>query len=168
MSGTNRTETEETEIVTCHAPDDEILTFAPMLFKDLHEVYYIEQSVFSYHWTYPNFQSSVAQEDYGCVLRNASGKMLGYFIAMDVVGEMHLLKIAVAEACQGKGYGRLLLNRAVGLARELEMDSMLLEVRPSNGPAVALYKNTGFKTIGIRKGYYIDTKEDALVMRLEL
>ncbi len=148
--------------------DEEVLIFAPMLFKDLHEVYYIEQSVFSYHWTYPNLQSSVAHKNCGCVLRNASGKMLGYFIAMDVVDEMHLLKIAVAEEFHGKGYGRLLMNRAIEIARELKMDSMLLEVRPTNNAAVALYKNTGFETIGVRKGYYIDTKEDALVMRLEL
>lgn len=152
----------------CQAADGEMLTFAPMLFKDLHEVYYIEQSVFSYHWTYPNFQSSVAQENLGCVLRNAAGKMLGYFVAMDVVDELHLLKIAVAQEYQGKGYGRLLMDRVIGLARELKMDSMLLEVRPSNESAVAMYRNTGFKTIGVRKGYYVDTKEDALVMRLPL
>ena len=47
-------------------------------------------------------------------------------------------------------------------------ESMILEVRPTNDPAVALYKNTGFQTIGVRKGYYADTREDALVMRLVL
>ena len=94
--------------------------------------------------------------------------MIGYFIAMEAVDEMHLLKIAVAEEFQGKGYGRLLMDRVVDFARELEMESMILEVRPTNNPAVALYKNTGFQTIGVRKGYYADTREDALVMRLVL
>ena len=94
--------------------------------------------------------------------------MLGYFIAMEAVDEMHLLKIAVAGEWQGRGYGRMLMDKAIEIARELDMQSMILEVRPTNEPAVALYKNTGFKTIGVRKGYYVDTKEDALVMRLDL
>ncbi len=166
MSATERTETGPA--FSGEENDVEIFTFEPMLFKDLHEVYYIEQSVFSYHWTYPNFQSSVAVNDQGWVLRNEAGKMLGYFIAMEAVDEMHLLKIAVAEEWQGQGYGRMLMDKAIEIARELDMQSMILEVRPTNEPAVALYKNTGFKTIGVRKGYYVDTKEDALVMRLDL
>ncbi len=149
-------------------PAEEILTFRPMVFHDLHEVYYIEQSVFSYHWTYQNFQSSVANENIGVVLRNAAGKMVGYFVCMEVLDEMHLLKIAVAGDMHGKGYGRILMDKAVALAREREMAFMFLEVRPSNTPAVALYKNTGFKTVGVRKGYYADNHENALVMRLDL
>ena len=68
-----------------------------MVFHDLHEVYYIEQSVFSYHWTYQNYQSSVANENIGVVLRNAAGKMVGYFVCMEVLDEMHLLKIAARD-----------------------------------------------------------------------
>ena len=166
MSDSQRTE--ENGTLRNDAKDDEIFTFEPMLIKDLHEVYYIEQSVFSYHWTYRNFLSSVAAKDQCWVLRDESGKMLGYFISMEVVDEMHLLKIAVGQEYQGRGYGRMLMEKAVGVARELDMKSMILEVRPTNGPAVALYEKTGFTTIGIRKGYYVDTKEDALVMRLEL
>lgn len=146
----------------------ETLTFAPMLIKDLHEVYYIEQDVFSYHWNYRNFLSSVAQEDDGWVLRNEEGKLVGYFILMEMVDEMHLLKIAVDRHFHGQGYGRLLMDKAIEVAREAEMESVLLEVRPTNEPAVELYKKSGFKTIGVRKGYYVDTKEDALVMRLML
>ena len=146
----------------------ELLKFEPMLIKDLHEVYYIEQSVFSYHWNYRNFLSSVAQEDDGWVMRNEAGKLIGYFILQEIVDEMHLLKIAVDENFHGQGYGRLLMDKAVEVAREAEMESVLLEVRSSNEPAVGLYRKTGFATIGVRKGYYVDPKEDALVMRLML
>ena len=153
-------------------PDDgktvETLTFAPMLIKDLHEVYFIEQSVFSYHWNYRNFLSSVAQENDGWVMRNEAGKLIGYFILMEIVDEMHLLKIAVDGNFHGQGYGRLLMDKVVEVAREAEMESVLLEVSPTNEPAVGLYRKTGFETIGVRKGYYVDTKEDALVMRLML
>ncbi len=164
--------TGEAERTPAIRPDEgetvETLTFAPMLMKDLHEVYFIEQSVFSYHWTYPNFQSSVAHEDDGWVMRNEQGKLVGYFILQEIVDEMHLLKIAVDGNLHGQGYGRLLMDKAIEVAREAKMESVLLEVRPSNEPAVGMYEKTGFKTIGVRKGYYVDTKEDALVMRLML
>ena len=163
---------EEGKITSPVQPDDsktvELLTFEPMLIKDLHEVYFIEQSVFSYHWNYRNFMSSVAQEDDGWVMRNEAGKLIGYFILQEIVDEMHLLKIAVDRNFHGQGYGRLLMDKAVEVAREAEMESVLLEVRSSNEPAVELYKKTGFATIGVRKGYYVDPKEDALVMRLML
>ena len=146
----------------------EMLKFEPMLIKDLHEVYFIEQSVFSYHWNYRNFMSSVAQEDDGWVMRNETGKLIGYFILQEIVDEMHLLKIAVDENFHGQGYGRLLMDKAVEVAREAEMESVLLEVRSTSEPAVGLYRKTGFATIGVRKGYYVDPKEDALVMRLML
>lgn len=148
--------------------EGDVLTFSPMQIEDLHEVYYIEQSVFSYHWNYNNFLSSVAQKDDGWVLRNREGKLIGYFILMEIIDEMHLLKIAVDEHFHGQGYGRRLMDKAVDIAKVAGMDSVLLEVRPSNEPAVELYKKTGFATIGVRKGYYVDTKEDALVMRLML
>jgi len=65
-----------------------------MQLKDLHDVYYIEQRVFPYHWTYRNFESSIAIENRGIVLRDGNGTMIGYFIALDIVDEMELLKIA--------------------------------------------------------------------------
>lgn len=148
------------------ASDD--LVFSPMQLKDLHDVYYIEQRVFPYHWTYRNFESSIAIENRGIVLRDGNGTMIGYFIALDIVDEMELLKIAVGKEFQGKGYGRILMDKVLELARLLEMESVFLEVRESNVPAIGLYKATGFKTVGIRPGYYVQPKEDALLMKLKL
>ncbi|MGN0918204.1 MAG: ribosomal protein S18-alanine N-acetyltransferase [Oxalobacter sp.] len=148
--------------------DDRDLVFSPMQLKDLHDVYYIEQEVFPYHWTYRNFESSIATENQGIVLRNSEGILIGYFIALDIVDEMELLKIAVGKTFQGKGYGRILMDKVLELARLLEMESVFLEVRESNAPAIGLYKATGFKTVGIRPGYYVQPKEDALLMKLKL
>lgn len=148
--------------------DDRDLVFSPMRLKDLHDVYYIEQEVFPYHWTYRNFESSIATENQGIVLRNSEGILIGYFIALDIVDEMELLKIAVGKTFQGKGYGRILMDKVLELARLLEMESVFLEVRESNAPAIGLYKATGFKTVGIRPGYYVQPKEDALLMKLKL
>ncbi len=146
----------------------ENLVFAPMLLKDLYDVYAIEQDVFPYHWTYRNLESSIATENRGIVLRDGYGTLIGYFIALDIVDEMELLKIAVGKPFQGKGYGRILMDKVVELARLLEMESVFLEVRESNTPAIGLYRKMGFKTVGIRPGYYVQPKEDAFLMKLKL
>lgn len=143
------------------------IVFSPMLMKDIHDVYAIEQSVFPYHWTLRNLESSLASENMGIVLRDATGKLIGYFITLDIVDELELLKIAVGKSFQGKGYGRLLMDKVIELARHLEMNAVFLEVRESNKPAIELYKATGFKTIGIRPGYYVQPKENALLMKLD-
>ena len=144
------------------------IVFSPMLMKDLHDVYDIEQSVFPYHWTLRNLEGSLASENMGIVLRDISGKLIGYFITLDIVDELELLKIAVGKEFQGKGYGRLLMEKVIELAEHLEMSSIFLEVRESNIPAIELYKKTGFKTIGIRPGYYVQPKEDALLMKMDV
>ena len=97
--------------------------------------------------------------------------LLGYFLLMAVVDEAHLLNVAVGAALQGQGLGRFLLNQAVACARGLGMESMLLEVRPSNLRALDIYQRYGFSQIGRRKGYYPadnQQREDAIVMRLDI
>jgi ribosomal-protein-alanine N-acetyltransferase len=79
--------------------------------------------------------------------------------------------LAVAEKFQGAGLGARLLHNAMGLARQAGMDSLLLEVRPSNARALGLYQHFGFQRIGIRRAYYpasSGAREDALVMRRTL
>jgi ribosomal-protein-alanine N-acetyltransferase len=82
-----------------------------------------------------------------------------------------LLNVAVAQEWQGQGLGRFLLNQSVACSRGLGMESMLLEVRPSNTRALELYERYGFEQIGRRKGYYpagSQQREDAIVMRYTL
>jgi len=77
----------------------------------------------------------------------------------------------VRRDLHGQGVGRKLVDYAIELAREMKMESMLLEVRPSNERALEIYRQYGFVQIGRRKNYYDapnKTREDALVMRLEL
>jgi ribosomal-protein-alanine N-acetyltransferase len=90
---------------------------------------------------------------------------------MYAVDEAHLLDVAVAAERQGEGIGRWLLDKATSRAREQGMQSMLLEVRPSNERAQQVYLRYGFTEIGRRRGYYPaqeGQREDAIVMRLEL
>jgi len=81
---------------------------------------------------------------------------------------MHLLKIAVAPEWRSRGIGRWLLNECMREEAEKGIAQILLEVRPSNTPALAMYNRMGFWQIGKRPNYYPDTREDALVLSFNL
>jgi ribosomal-protein-alanine N-acetyltransferase len=147
------------------------LHLAPMTMADVDEVFGVELSVYPHPWTRGNFADSLASGYLGRVLRDDGGKLLGYFLLMGAVHEAHLLNVAVRAERQGEGLGRYLLDTVVDSARELGMESVLLEVRPSNVRALKVYEQYGFTEIGRRKAYYPDhngQREDAIVMRFVL
>jgi ribosomal-protein-alanine N-acetyltransferase len=138
--------------------------------SDLDAVLAIEQSVHAHPWTRGMFSDALAS-GYLCKIFESAGEMLGYVVLMPAVDEMHLLDISIAAAQQRRGLGRSLLDEAKQLARDIKMQRMLLEVRPSNAAAIALYRAAGFSEIGRRRGYYVaenNTREDAIVMDCEL
>ena len=152
-----------------HALD--ALVLAPMCESDLDEVVALEQAVYPYPWTRMNFADSLSAGYEARVLRDESGTLAGYFLAMWAVDEAHLLNVAVAAAQQGQGVGRFLLDKLSAIAREQGMESILLEVRPSNERALKVYRHYGYAPIGVRKGYYPagpKGREDAIVMRYTL
>lgn len=142
-----------------------------MQVDDLPEVVAIENDVYPYPWSRGNFLDSLYSGYETWTLRDAAGALAGYFLMMFAVDEAHLLNITVRRGLHGKGLGRMQLDKVIALARERGMTSVLLEVRPSNLRALAVYKRYGFVQIGIRKGYYPaagNMREDAIVMRIEL
>jgi ribosomal-protein-alanine N-acetyltransferase len=144
---------------------------AKMHAGDVDEVVQIEQAAYPFPWTRGNFLDSLLQNYQAWVLRTDAGDMLGYFLLMPVVDEMHLLNIAVHPDWQGRGLGRRLMDAAINHSLEADMPSILLEVRPSNLHALAVYRHLGFIEIGRRKQYYPAAdgqREDAVVMRLAL
>ena len=108
------------------------------------------------------------------MLRDNAARLAGYFLLMPAVDEQHMLNITVRPDLQGQGYGRLLLDKVIERSRKAGMQSILLEVRPSNQRALAVYVHAGFTQIGVRKNYYpasatnAATREDAIVMRLAI
>ena len=96
--------------------------------------------------------------------------VVGHGVLSVAVGEAHVLNVCVAPACQGQGFGRALLDHLLGRALALRAEVVFLEVRPSNGVAIALYESVGFNEIGRRRNYYPAAigHEDALVMALDL
>ena len=101
------------------------------------------------------------------VLRvNAEGPPVAFLLAWSVADELHLLDMASHPEQRRRGHARTLLSKLVAHARSERKRLLLLEVRQSNQAAIALYRSTGFQTTGVRRGYYSDTGEDGLEMRI--
>ena len=100
------------------------------------------------------------------VIRDSTGLIVGFLLAWSVADELHLLELASHPDQRRRGFGRALLAALVAHAREAKKRLLLLEVRRSNQAAIALYQSAGFQTTGVRRGYYSDTGEDALEMRI--
>ena len=137
----------------------------PMSERDLDEVLRIEYRAYSHPWSRTNFADSISS-GYSCWVCRIGGEMVGYYVLMMAVDEAHLLNIAVAEKRQGLGFGARLLRQAMNAAWAAGASTLLLEVRPSNDRALALYRHFGFRQIGVRRGYYpaAGGREDALVL----
>ena len=132
----------------------------------------VEQAVYPHPWSERNFLDSL-QAGYAAQLLVAASlekpELLGYFVAMKGVEEVHLLNLAVAPACQRQGWARVMLD-ALGIwARGQGAQWLWLEVRVSNARARAVYESHGFRHVGTRRGYYPPSPasprgEDAIVM----
>lgn len=157
--------------VAATSPTLSSLSFTPMQVQDLPDVIAIENDVYPHPWTRGNFLDSLYSGYQAWTLREPSGALAGYFLLMLAVDEGHLLNISVRRDLQGQGAGRMQLDKVLAVARENGMTSVLLEVRPSNLRALAVYQRYGFVQIGRRKGYYPaegNVREDAIVMRFHI
>lgn len=145
------------------------LALRPMLEQDVDSVLRIEQRVHAHPWTRGNF-SDALDSGYICKVAELGGEIAGYAILMPAPDEAHLLDIGITAEHQGKGLGGELLEQMTNLAITLGMKRVLLEVRPSNAAALALYCKHGFRQIGLRRGYYPARagREDAIVMERTL
>lgn len=137
--------------------------------SDVDAVLKIEQAVQAYPWTRGNFTDALSHGN-ECWVDDADGEILSYAILMRVLDEAELLNIGVTANRQRKGLGRKLLSELIRVARGDDLHRIFLEVRPSNLAAVALYRDSGFVTIGTRQNYYQNASgsEDALVMACNL
>ena len=102
------------------------------------------------------------------VAAGTGGEILGYAVCWTIAGESHLLNIAVHPRHRGRGIGRALLSECIRRAAHAGASRIFLEVRAGNEAAQRLYRSMGFVWRGIRKGYYTDTEEDAVVLDREV
>ena len=144
---------------------------SPMTTAQLDAVLAIEAAAYAFPWSRGNFVDSLVAAHPARVLHDARGQILGYFVAMAGVDEMHLLNITVAPAVQGRGHAHLLIDALIGLCRQQDARELWLEVRASNSRARAMYQRLGFVQLGVRNGYYpasFGRHEDAVVMSLKI
>ena len=129
----------------------------------------IEEEAYPYPWTIGIFRDCM-RAGYGLWVLDTGRSLIGYGVISAAAGEAHILNVSVAPEEQGKGHGRRILRRLVDLARWHQVAQVFLEVRPSNEPAIALYKSEGFREIGRRPRYYpaANGREDAIVMARDL
>ncbi|MET0519534.1 MAG: ribosomal protein S18-alanine N-acetyltransferase [Burkholderiaceae bacterium] len=151
------------------APEPLELALVPMRAADVEAVLAIEQRAYAQPWTRGNFIDSLAAAYPAFVLRDRAGALLGYFLAMKGVDEMHLLNITVHPAQQGRGLARRMLDALCRLCREQGCSQLWLEVRQGNERARAVYRHYGFAEVGLRRAYYPlsqGQREDAVLMSL--
>jgi ribosomal-protein-alanine N-acetyltransferase len=136
-----------------------------MNIADIDAICAIEQASFATPWSAAAFHQELTTNVLAkYMVLEVDGTVAGYVGMWLVVDEAHITNIALAPAYRGRGLGEQLLRELSRVAAYMGMRAMTLEVRVSNTIAIGLYKKLGFTEAGIRKGYYADNGEDALVM----
>ena len=143
---------------------------APLTLEDLVQVIAVEQSVYGHPWTLGNFKDALAS-GYEAQRLLAGETLIGYFVAMKVVDEVHLLNITVALPFRSQGWAKVMLDALALWSRGQQCAWLWLEVRASNQRAIHVYQSHGFRQVGLRKDYYPvgrGLREAALVMSQKL
>jgi ribosomal-protein-alanine N-acetyltransferase len=146
----------------------------PLEQSHITEIVEIEKDHFATPWTRWMFeQEIVAQpgpEGPGtyAVVATADGRVAGYAIAWFIQDGIHLMNIAVHRDFQRRGIGGRLLNDLIARGAVARKHVIVLEVRASNKGAQAFYRRFGFEIVGVRRRYYVDNQEDAILMARHL
>jgi ribosomal-protein-alanine N-acetyltransferase len=129
---------------------------------DIDRVLSIEKACFRSPWSRSGFETEIEKKSGFPFVFVDRNRVVGYVIAWKVADEMHIANLAVHPRWRRRGIGETLLEHVLSLTRNCSWIG--LEVRRSNAPALRLYRTLGFKEAGIRKGYYADEMEDAVIM----
>jgi ribosomal-protein-alanine N-acetyltransferase len=131
--------------------------YAKVVLEILSDVY--EKSL----WNYQQIVSDMEREDVDYFFVSANQSIVGFLAIQDLVGEVELTNIAVKTAYQGQHLADQLFNQLIECGTPI-----FLEVRQSNTAAIGLYQKYGFKEIGLRRNYYHNPIEDAILMKREV
>jgi ribosomal-protein-alanine N-acetyltransferase len=142
-----------------------------MIVEDLDEVMRLENEAFSHPWSVELFRRELTH-DWSTVLLaedpDDGNRLLGFVIFWIVHDEIHILNVATAPAQRRRGVARALLAETLRRGEPAKCRLATLEVRRSNAAALGLYEGLGFRRVGVRPNYYVDEREDAIVMTLDL
>lgn len=145
-------------------PDAEIV-IDRMKLTDIDDVYEVERLSYPTPWSRRAFISELTENAYAHYLvARSQGQVVGYIGMWLILDECHITNVAVHPAWRRRGIGRLLLQSAIEFAEAAGGKRITLEVRRTNLVAQHLYQSFGFRSVGIRRGYYTDNHEDAFIM----
>ena len=131
---------------------------------DLNDVEAVEHRAYATPWSRAMFASELGKPTSVCLGAFEEHQLVGYVINARHVDAWHVMNVAVDPEHQGRGIAARLLERLFELTEADGREGYTLEVRVSNTPAIALYEKFGFEARGLRRGYYTDNREDALIM----
>jgi ribosomal-protein-alanine N-acetyltransferase len=143
-----------------------MIAIQPMTLDHLDEVHAIEERAFLTPWSKESIMQDMKNPHalYFVAVDTETGTIAGYAGMWHVVSEGHINNIAVDGAYRRRGIGSALMDALIEAAHSKEMLGLTLEVRMGNRAAMGMYHKYGFKAEGIRKNYYTDTNEDAVIM----
>lgn len=144
------------------------MTFREMLVEDLEQVVDIEQNLFSVPWTKEGFLTYLMKKDTMFFVVEEKERILGYCSMMTVLDEGDILNVAVRSDRQKEGIGQFLVDSMLRMAEMQGIRLVHLEVRQGNGTARRLYQRLGFKEDGLRRDYYENPVENAVLMTKEM
>lgn len=140
------------------------MTLREMTVEDLDQVMEIEQDLFHVPWTREGFFTFLTRDDAMFLVVEEKGRILAYCGLLMVLDEGDVTNVAVRRDRQKEGIGNFLMESLIRLADGLGVRIIHLEVRKSNETAIRLYERNGFTRDGIRKKYYENPVEDAVLM----
>jgi ribosomal-protein-alanine N-acetyltransferase len=140
------------------------LKIEQMTKNDIDGVFEVEKNCFKDYWSKDAFLKELKNDVSKYLVAKIDEKVVGYVGIWLILDEGHITNVAVHSDYRGKKIGDELIKSLIEVCKENEIKSMTLEVRVSNIVAQNLYKKYGFKLAGIRKEYYSDNKEDAMIM----
>lgn len=139
-----------------------------ILKTDIDAILEIENASFPVPFSRQLFITMTGRQPFRGFLAEESGKIVAYVYITEAADEVEILTIAVKASHRKKRIAKSLIDKVVSEAKIHNVKSIFLEVRPSNENAIKLYSTYGFKQVGVRKNYYTDNQEDALVFILTI
>lgn len=139
----------------------------PMNASHVPQIAQLEKRCFSDPWSEKSIASELENPLSVWLVAVDGGQLIGYVGSQTVLGETDMMNLAVAPEARRQGTGRALVLALVDALTEKGSHSLMLEVRVSNTPAQKLYESLGFSQVGRRSKYYVNPREDALILRKE-
>lgn len=142
----------------------DVVVASKMSESDLPEAVKIEQTTIYSPWSLDMFLKEIERQNPGLIVFKVETRLIGYLCFWKVMDEAHLLNVSLHADFRGKGLGKFIMNYLENTCAQIGLSKILLEVAQTNHPAIKLYKKCGFVKVGLRKKFYQETGDDAILM----